>query len=92
MKKEGLKLAFAIVLVALSIVGFCLHSINAESDGKVLYLNRSYHAEIKMPSGNVVTGQSYIKREYTDGSVLISINGVEYRTSWANVVIFKNCN
>ena len=45
-----------------------------------------------MPSGNVVTGQSYIKREYTDGSVLISINGVEYRTSWANVVIFKNCN
>lgn len=65
---------------------------NGESDYKVLYLNRSYHAEIRMPSGNVVTGQSYIKREYTNGSVLISINGVEYRTSWANVVIFKNCN
>ena len=85
------------ILAALMILTVCVIAtgcapVDCTSENSTACDVKSKYAMLRLPDDTIIQG--YVDRTYTysSGSIDITIDGVKYRTHWANVAIFEPSN
>lgn len=80
-------IAIILVLFVVGVIGvMCVGCAPAESSAESSKMSK--YAILRLPDDTIVEG--YVDRmyTYTSGRTDITIDGVEYSTHWANIVVF----